>query len=69
MATVPGVVIKLSAELPDRIPLAAEFGPGFVHIIVRDGLSQADTVEALQETWQQIREHYGAERIRLVEAS
>lgn len=65
----PGVQIKISTELPERIPLAAEFGPGFVHILVRDGLSQADTIEVLEDAWQSIREHYGTERILLVEAS
>ena len=65
----PGVIIEISEDLPERIPLAAEFGPGFIHIIVREGLDQAETVEALEDAWQMIREHYGVNRIKILEAS
>lgn len=65
----PGVIIEITEDLPERIPLTAEFGPGFIHMLVRAGLSQAETVEALQDAWQQIREHYGTDRIKMLEAS
>lgn len=65
----PGVEIVLSGDLPDGVPLVAEFGPGFIHIAVREGMSQAETVQAIAETWQSIREHYGIDRVSLLEAS
>ena len=65
----PGVKITVTPDLPERIPVAAEFGPGFIHLAVREGLSQAETVEAIREAWQAIRNHYGVERIQLLEAA
>lgn len=65
----PGVHIRLTGELPERVDTAAEFGPGFIHLAVREGMSQQQTVEAIRDAWQAIRTHYGVERIQLLEAA
>lgn len=65
----PGVQIELRDDLPPGVPLVAEFGPGFIHIAVRAGLTQAETVTEIAQAWAAIREHYGTDKIRLLEAS
>lgn len=65
----PGVIIETSEALPEHLPLIAEFGPGFIHMIMRAGLSQAETVREIEAAWQGIRDHYGADRIKRLEAA
>ena len=67
--SVPGIEIVTVDDLPEGASLVAEFGPGFIHLAVRSGLSQAETLAAVADAWQAIRDHYGEDRLRLMEAA
>lgn len=54
-----GVQIRVTDGLPPAVPLAADFGPGHVHLAVSDTLSLQDACDAITEAWQAIRDHYG----------
>lgn len=57
------VEIVLSDDLPDSIPVAAQFTPGRIVLVVRAGLSQAETVSELAAAFSGIQACYDPQQI------
>ena len=63
-----GVRIEATDDLPDGVPVAAEFGPGYIHLAVSKALSVPEACQQIAGAWEAIRTHYGPSTVASAEA-